>query len=139
MKQLAEWALGTAQARGASHAEARVVQERDRALATKNGKIATASSFESMGAGIRVIADGAWGFAATEDLTQEGVERCAAEAVAIAKASARVKERPLQLVPEKPAKAEWSSPCKIDPFTTSVDDNLQLLMSITRPCAASRA
>ena len=83
-----------------------------------------------MGAGIRVIADGAWGFAATEDLTQEGVERCAAEAVAIAKASARVKERPLQLVAEKPAKAEWSSPCEIDPFTTSVDDNLQLLMSI---------
>ena len=39
MKQLAEWALGTAQARGASHAEARVVHERDRALATKNGKI----------------------------------------------------------------------------------------------------
>jgi TldD protein len=130
MKQVAEWALGTAQARGASYAEARVVHERDRALATKNGKIGTASSFESMGAGIRVIADGAWGFAATEDLTQTGVEGCAAEAVAIARASARVKERPLQLVPEKPAKADWSSPCRIDPFTTSIDDNLQLLMAI---------
>ena len=72
MKQVAEWALGTAQARGASYAEARVVHERDRALATKNGKIGTASSFESMGAGIRVIADGAWGFAATEELTRAG-------------------------------------------------------------------
>jgi TldD protein len=130
MKQVAEWALGTAQARGASYAEARVVDERDRSLATKNGKIATASSLESMGVGIRVIADGAWGFAATEDLTRQGIERCAAEAAEIAKASARVKERPLQLVSEKPAKVDWSSPCKIDPFTTSVDDNLQLLMSI---------
>ena len=130
MKRVAEWALGTAQARGASYAEARVVHERDRSLATKNGKIATASSFESMGAGIRVIAGGGWGFAATEDLTREGVERCAAEATAIARASATVKERPLELVPEAPAKADWSSPCKIDPFTTSVDDNLQLLMKI---------
>ena len=130
MEQGAEWALGTAQARGASYAETRVVHERDRSLATKNGKIGTASSFESMGAGIRVIADGAWGFAATEDLSREGIERCAAEATAIAKASARVKERPLHLVPEKPAKVDWSSPCAIDPFTTSVSDNLELLMSI---------
>ena len=130
MKHIAEWALGTAQTRGASYAEARVVNERDRALATKNGKIGTASSAESTGVGIRVIADGAWGFAATENLAKEAVERCAAEAVAIAKASARVKEHPVQLVPEKPAKIDWSSPCRIDPFTTSIEDNLQLLMSV---------
>ena len=130
MRNIAEWALGTAQARGATYAEARIVHERDRALATKNGKIGTASSFESLGVGIRVLADGAWGFAATENLTQEAVERCAAEAVAIAKASALVKERPVELVPEPPAKADWSSPCRIDPFSTSIDDNLALLMSI---------
>ncbi len=130
MKNIAEWALGTAKVRGATYAEARVVHERDRALATKNGKIGIASSFESLGAGIRVIADGAWGFAATENLTRESVERCAAEAVAIAKASALVKERPVELVPEPAAKADWSSPCRIDPFSTSIDDNLALLMSI---------
>jgi TldD protein len=130
MKNVAEWALGTAQARGASYAEARVVHERDRALATKNGKVGTALSLESLGAGIRVIADGAWGFAATENLTREAVERCAAEAVAIAKASALVKERPVELAAEPPAQADWSSPCRIDPFSTSIEDNLALLMSI---------
>jgi TldD protein len=130
MRHIAEWALGTAQTRGASYAEARVVHERDRALATKNGKIGTASSLESEGVGIRVIADGAWGFAATERLTKDAVERCAAEAVAIAKASATVKERAVELVPEKPAQAVWSSSCRIDPFTTSIEDNLGLLMTI---------
>jgi TldD protein len=130
MKNIGEWALGTAQARGASYAEARMVHTRDRALATKNGKIGTALSQESMGTGIRVIADGAWGFAATENLTQEAVERCAAEAVAIAKASARVKEQPVSLAAEPVAQADWSSPCRIDPFTTSIADNLALLMSI---------
>jgi TldD protein len=58
MKDIASWALETAKLRGASHAEARIVDERSRSLATKNGRIAGASDSESMGIGIRVIANG---------------------------------------------------------------------------------
>ena len=65
--------LETAKLRGASLAEARIVDERNRSLATKNGKIGSASDAESLGIGIRVIADGAFGFAATDDLSREGV------------------------------------------------------------------
>lgn len=136
MKQLAEWALSTAATRGATFAELRVVDERSRALGTRNGKIGTSSESESMGMGIRVIADEAWGFAATENLTKEGVERCAAEAVEIARASARVKSQELRLAPEKAAKADWSSPCAIDPFSTSMQENLDLLMQIDRELRA---
>src|ERR1035438_7723250 len=74
MKDIASWALETAKLRGASHAEARIVDERGRSLATKNGRIAGASDSESMGIGIRVIANGGFGFAATDDLSREGVE-----------------------------------------------------------------
>ena len=66
--------LETAKLRGASLAEARIVDERNRSLATKNGKIGSASDAESLGIGIRVIADGAFGFAATDDLSREGVQ-----------------------------------------------------------------
>ena len=100
-----------------SLAEARIVDERNRSLATKNGKIASASDSESLGIGIRVIANGGFGFAATDDLSREGVQSCAAQAVEIARASASVKSQELHLVPEPPAKAEWASPCRIDPFT----------------------
>jgi len=130
MKQIASWALETAKRRGASHAEARIVDERARSLATRNGKIGAASDSESLGIGVRVIADAAFGFAATDDLSREGVESCAARAVAIAKASARVKSQELLLVPEPAAKAEWISPCKIDPFAVSVEKNLELLFAI---------
>jgi len=136
MKQLAEWALSTAAIRGATFAELRVVDERSRALGTRNGKIGTSSESESMGMGIRVIADDAWGFAATENLTKDGVERCAAEAVEIARASARVKSQELRLAPEKAARADWSSPCAIDPFSTSMEENLDLLMQIDRELRA---
>ena len=130
MKQIGQWGLDTAQKRGATHAEVRVVDERNRALATKNGKIGSASESESMGVGIRVIADGAWGFAATEDMTREGIDRCAADAVDVARASARVKIKPVELAPEPPHKADWTSAYKIDPFTTSIHENLELLLKI---------
>src|SRR6184192_2063138 len=130
MKEIAEWALNIAALRGASYADTRIVDERSRTLATKNGKIGSASDAESQGIGVRVIAEGAWGFAASDNLSREAVEATAAKAVAIAKASASVKQRDVQLAPEKPATAEWTSPHKTDPFTTSVEQNLELLLKI---------
>ena len=104
MKLIADWALDVANHLGASYADVRIVDDRSRALATKNGKIGTASDSESLGVGIRVIADGAWGFAATDDLSREGVEAAAARAVEIARASARVKQDDVRLAPEKPVR-----------------------------------
>jgi len=130
MRDLALHALNTATVRGASYADARVADDRGRALATKNGKIGSASDSESQGIGVRVIADGAWGFAASDDLTKQSIEATAARAVAIAKASARVKQGSVQLAPEKPATAEWTTPHQIDPFTTSIEQNLDLLLKI---------
>jgi TldD protein len=130
MKHIADWALNVAALQGASHTDLRIVDERSRALSTKNGKVGSASVSESFGIGIRVIADGAWGFAATDDLSRASVEATAAQAVAIAKASSRVKQHDVQLAPEKPAVGEWSSPYKIDPFTTSVEQNIELLLKI---------
>src|SRR5271166_348219 len=130
MKEIAGWALETAKLRGASLAEARIVDERHRALATKNGRIGNASDSESLGIGIRVIADGAFGFAASDDLSRQGVESCAARAVAIANASATVKSQELRMAPEPAHQAEWASPCEIDPFAIPIETNLELLFAI---------
>ncbi|MGC2793420.1 MAG: DNA gyrase modulator, partial [Candidatus Sulfotelmatobacter sp.] len=93
MKEIASWALNVATMRGASYADARIVNQRSRALTTKNGKVGSASDAESAGMSVRVLADGAWGFAASEDLTRAGVEATAARAVEIARASAQVKQK----------------------------------------------
>ena len=130
MKQIADWALNTATQRGASYADIRIVDDRQRSLATKNGKVGHAASGESLGAGIRVLVNDSWGFAATDDLSRDAVERTAAKAVDIARASAQVKEAPVRLAPEPAVKIEWATPCKVDPFSTSVEQNLDLLISI---------
>src|SRR5436305_12274043 len=130
MKDLASWALDTATQRGATYADVRVLDDRSRALATKNGKIGNASDSRSQGFNWRVIVDGACGFASSADLERASVESTAAQAVAIGKASAKVKQKDVRLVPEKPATAEWSTPYKIDPFSTSIEQNLALLQKI---------
>ena len=130
MKHVANWVLDTAIARGASYADVRVVAHRNRALTTKNGKIGSAADSESVGMNVRVIADGAWGFAASAELGRGAVEATAVEAVAIAKASAKVKREDVRLAQEAPAVAEWSTPYKIDPFITSVEQNIELLLKI---------
>src|SRR6478672_2368472 len=124
MKQIADWALNVANLRGATYADARLADDRSRGLATKNGKIGHAADSESLGIGIRVIADGAWGFAASDDLSRTAVEATAAKAVEIARASARVKQHDVQLAPEQANVADWTSPFQADPFTTSVEQNL---------------
>ena len=67
MQYVANWALNTAALRGATYTDARVVAQRSRALTTKNGKVGSASDSESVGMSVRVLADGAWGFAASEN------------------------------------------------------------------------
>jgi TldD protein len=130
MKDVASWALNTAALRGASYADVRRADDRHRDLSTKNGKVGSASVAESFGFGVRVIANGAWGYAASDDLSRAGVEATAARAVEIAKASARVKQHDIQMAAEKPVTAEWTSPFQIDPFTTSVEQNIELLLKI---------
>src|ERR1035438_7325216 len=130
MKHVANWALNIAAQRGTSYADVRIVAQRSRALTTKNGKVGSASDAESVGMSVRAIADGAWGFAASAELERGAVEATAARAVEIARPPAGPKREDVRLAPEKAAVAEWSTPYKIDPFSVSVEQNIELLLKI---------
>ncbi len=130
MKQLALEALDFALRPGVSYADVRVIESRERELSTKNGRPGQVSSAESQGLGIRVLAEGCWGFAATDDLTKSGVEHAAKLAVEIARSSALAKKRDVVLAPEEKHEAVWESPCRIDPFAVSVEEQLKLLLDV---------
>ena len=130
MKKMALEALDLALQPGVTYADVRVIDSRERELSTKNGRPANVSSVESTGLGIRVLAEGCWGFAATDDLTKAGIESAANLAVGIARASALAKKRDVLLAPEEKHEATWISPCRVDPFSVSVEEQLALLMTI---------
>src|SRR5258707_15884125 len=94
MKQIADWALNTVTQRGAGYADVRIVDDRQRSLATKNGKVGHAESSESVGVGIRVLGSDAWGFPASDDLSRASGEQAAAAALEIARGQAGGKEEP---------------------------------------------
>src|ERR1700744_3134742 len=110
MWDLATVCLDTAKLRGAKYADVRVMHLRQRDLTTKNGQVGTLAQSESIGLGIRVLASGGWGFASTDRLTREGVSASAAQAVAIAKASAIAKRKEVMMAREDAYVDSWQSP-----------------------------
>ena len=129
MQEWAASAIETAKRRGASYADVRVMDIRHRDISVKNGELGTLAESESLGIGIRVIANGAWGFASTDQLTKQGIQACAAEAVAIAKASALAKRENVALAPEEPHVDTWQNPFLKDPFRIPVERQIDLLLA----------
>jgi TldD protein len=136
MRDWASLSLDTATKRGASYADVRVLDARYRNLSTKNGQVGTLDESESLGLGIRVIANGAWGFAATDRLTRDGVEAAAARAVDIARASAQVKKKDVVLAPEEKVEAVWRTPFEKNPFEVSIEEMLSLLFEADKEMRA---
>ena len=138
MKDLALQALDAVAGRGVSYADVRSIEVRDREISTKNGKVGHVSSSESVGLGVRVMAAGAWGFAATDDLTRQGIESAASLALDIARSGVAAQKHRVTLAPEDKYEAVWVSPCRVDPFTISIDRQLATLLVIDRELRRQR-
>jgi len=129
MKELAMRALETAKIKGASYADIRIVHRTEQSITVKNGVVEAISQEETSGFGVRVIADGAWGFASSSVLTPEEVDRVAALAVAIAKASALTKLEDVDIGPPEVHVGQYKTPVKIDPFSIPLEKKIELLLA----------
>jgi TldD protein len=127
MRSFTQECLDAAIAAGATYADVRVTDSRVQTLSVRNGVVEGVSSGSSFGFGVRVVADGAWGFSASSEVTSESAARVARQALAIARASATVGARPIALSPLDAHTDRWSGPCGIDPFAVSTEDKLAVL------------
>jgi TldD protein len=128
MNEYLERAVETARLRGASYADARAVETREQSIHVKNSRTESLGAFESTGFGVRVLVNGAWGFASSDVFEEGEVDRIAALAVEIARASALVPGRPVELGPPVASRGTYITPVEIDPFTISPEEKLDLLM-----------
>lgn len=129
MKDMLEDLMGSVGAR-ADYAEARHVHTRVESISTRNGAVDDVDGGESEGVGVRVRAGGAWGFAATRDMSRAGLEAALARALAVAEAQPAAPLAPL--APEPPARGRWESQAEIDPFGVPLADKLELLVAADR-------
>ena len=126
MRALCAEALDAAVAGGASYADARALSRRDQLVATRNGDVLTVNDQESEGIGVRVLVDGAWGFACDRRLTKEGSREAARRACAFARAAGRGRR---QLAPVEAQSVEYRTPMRVDPFAISVGDKIGLCLA----------
>ncbi|MBR0347342.1 MAG: TldD/PmbA family protein [Rudaea sp.] len=137
-KKLADVALNAAKAGGASYCDVRIGRYLRQFVVTREDKVQNVVNTESTGIGIRVVAKGSWGFAATSDLSNDAVAKAAAQAVAIAKANARLRSEPVQLAPVKGVgDVAWKTPIVKNSMAVPIKDTLDLLLGV--PAAAMKA
>ena len=128
-KMLADTAMTAATGAGASYCDVRVGRYLNQFITTRDLNVESVSNTESAGVGVRVLAGGAYGFAATSDMTPDGVAAAARQAVAIAKANAKLQTEPVQLAPVKGVgEVSWVTPMKRDWRTVPIKDKAELLL-----------
>lgn len=133
MQEPMQRALDSADRRGASYADVRVVGHENEQIATKNGVVETLLTHETRGLGLRVLVDGAWGFAAGRDLNADEIERVVEQAVSIAQASAQVRASgPVELGPPVTSRGTYTTPIEIDPFGVNPTEKVELLLAADR-------
>ena len=130
-KRLADAALAAAKQAGATYCDVRIGRYLRQFVITREDKVQNVVNTESTGAGIRVIANGAWGFAATNTLTAEGVASAARQAAAIAKANSKTQTAPVQLA-KAPGFGEvsWKTPIKKNAMDVPIKDKVDLLLGV---------
>lgn len=114
------------------YADVRVVEKESQSIATKDGVVEALESSNSVGFGVRVLKNGAWGFAASHDMTRRGIDRTVKRAVEIAEASARHSDADVALDAQKPIKVTYKTPIEEDPFKVTLEEKLELLLAADR-------
>jgi TldD protein len=125
---LAARALDTASKRGAEYADLRFEVVRAERIETRNGIVATLSDATSRGYGVRALVGGAWGFAASSDLTSAGIDATTARAVEIAKAGAAIARHRFGAAPPRAYVDSFATPMVRDPEEIPLGDRVALLL-----------
>jgi TldD protein len=130
-KQMADIALNAARAKGATYTDVRLGRSLNQFIVTRENKVQNIANTESYGMGIRVIANGSWGFAASDKLDKDSIAKTAELAVMIAKENARLLVKPIELAPQKgQGVVSWETPHEINAFEVPIKEKVDYLLDV---------
>ncbi len=130
-KAIADTALNAARGAGATYCDVRIGRYLRQFVVTRENKVQNVVSTESVGVGIRVIANGTWGFCATADMGTEAIAAAARQAVAIAKANSKTQTEPVVLAPTPGVgEVSWKTPIVKNAMDVPIKEKADLLLSV---------
>ena len=139
-KALADIALNTAAAGGANYCDVRIGRYLRQSVLTRETRVQDVLNTESTGVGIRVLVNGVWGFAASNDLNPDGVAQAARQALAIARANRIAQTEPVQLAPAKGVgQFSWATPVLKNAMAVPIKDKIDLLLGVNAAAMAAGA
>lgn len=128
-KALADVALNTAKSLGATYADARIGRYLNQFVFTRENKVQNTVNTESFGIGIRVIANGTWGFASTNEVSADGIKKAAELAVAVAKANSKIQTEKINLAPVNGhGEISWKTPIEKSAMEVPISEKVDLLL-----------
>lgn len=132
-RRLADAALSRARDFNVSHADFRFERVRYQNIRVRDGRLQGASDTEDIGFAVRVILNGAWGFASGVVTTPEAAVQVTETAIRTAQVAAAMTTTPVALAPE-PAydNVTWVSAYEIDPLAVPLQDKVELLSDWSR-------
>ena len=139
MYDVATAAVEAALTAGARYADARAMQSRAEVVTARNGVVEQVERDERSGIGVRALIGGSWGFQALPDASPAAARRAGQAAADIARASALVAGRAVELAAAEPAIGSWASPCEEDPWAVPLSEKAELVEGITRTMQAHGA
>ncbi len=128
MKDLIQNILDLAKLKGVPYADIRIVRRQNEEIEVKNGRVEALIHGEDFGFGIRVLFQGAWGFACSSKMTKREMETVFAKALRIAKASSKVRGREIIFPSTSPVVDRYTTPISVDPFEVAPEAKLNLLL-----------
>jgi TldD protein len=139
-KRLADVALNAARSKGATYTDVRIGRYLNQTVATRENKVRNITNTESYGMGIRVIANGSWGFAAIDKLDNDSIAKAAELAVSIAKENSRLLIEPVRLAPLKGhGEVSWKAPIEKNGFEVPIKEKVDLLLGVNDAAMKSGA
>ncbi|RSZ55790.1 TldD/PmbA family protein [Massilia atriviolacea] len=132
-KSLADAAMNAATRAGASYCDVRIGRYLNQFITTRDLSVENIVNTESSGVGVRVIANGAYGFASTNDMSPDSIAAAARQAVAIARANSKLQGEPLQMAPVKGVgEVAWATPFTRDWRTVPIKDKAEMLIAANK-------
>jgi len=130
-RQLADAALATARRGGAQYCDVRIGRYLRQSVITREERIENIVNSESSGVGVRVLADGAWGFGATHLQSTDAVAQATRTALAIARANAKFQRRKVELAPVRGVgEVRWATPIRKNAMAVPIQEKVDLLLGV---------
>ncbi|MEM1441288.1 MAG: TldD/PmbA family protein [Verrucomicrobiota bacterium] len=136
---LADAALSHAKSLGASFADFHIMQTDSESLYVREEMVQGVNAESNLGCSVRVLVDGAWGFSATQDLSESAVRKTTESAIALARGQVGWRAQPVEIEPLPAYEGSWQLPIETDPFTVSLEEKVEGLLDMNRSALGAGA